>query len=43
MISNKFCFGMLIILMELIQVAVQGTKIAEWSELLLMDLSNVQP
>lgn len=43
MISNKFCFGMLIILMKLIQVAVQEIKTAEWSESLLMDLSNVQP
>lgn len=32
---------MLIILMELIQIAIQGTKIAQWSESLLMGLSNV--
>lgn len=41
MISSKFCFGMLIISVELIQVAIQETKFEQWPELLLMDLSNV--
>lgn len=41
MISNKFCFGVLITLMELIQVAIQETKISQWSESLLLGFSNV--
>lgn len=40
MISNKFFLSMLIILMELIQVAIQETEIAH-SESLLTGLSNV--